>query len=681
MSDQKSPQIRIQNLRTQIEEANYAYFNENHEIVPESVRDQLKRELIELEEKYPEFYDPNSPTQRVGVPLAGKLPKITHSARKFSLSDVFAPDELRDFDKKIKRFLRLETVEYSCELKIDGLNITLIYKNGKLEKAVTRGDGSVGEDVTHSIRTCENLPLKLKQPLDAEFGGEVFISLKNFEKLQKKYPEDNFANARNLAAGSVRQLNPKIAAQRHLQIFLYETSSSETLKIKNQHHLFDFFDQENLPHEKEFKVFDNIEKVIKFCEKWGNIKNREQIFYPIDGIVVKVHNFDLRKRLGTTAKTVKWAAAWKFPAVEKYTKLLDVKFQIGRTGAITPVGILEPIEISGSTVSRATLHNCDEIKRKKIKIGDTVIIRKAGEIIPEILAPIEKMRNSTEREIVFPKECPECGTKINNEEKIARCENKNCPAQHREHLFYFAKNLKIEGLGPRTIDELLKLDLIKSPPDFWNLKPLDLAQLPGFKLKKIENLITALNERKQLQFNEILVGAGIRFIGSENAKILTDFFRTKFGDFLINNFVQNARVISIEELKNTDGIGETVAKAIFDFIQNDFAENLFLNFEKNGISIIWSKEKIKNNLLDGKKFVITGTFENFSRDELKKIISDGGGKIMSAISKNVDILLTGKNPGSKLKKAEELDIEIWDEQKICSAVGMEFLEKEIQSLF
>ncbi len=672
---------RIIKLRKQIEEANQAYFNENREIVPESVRDQMKRELIELEEKYPEFYDPNSPTQRVGVPLAGKLPKITHSTRKFSLADVFAPDELRDFDKKIKRFLRLEQVEYSCELKIDGLNITLIYKDGILEKAVTRGDGTVGEDVTHSIRTCENLPLNLNDKIEAEFGGEVFISRTNFEKLQKKFPDENFANARNLAAGSVRQLNPKIAAGRHLQIFLYETSTNETLGIKNQRELFHYFDKQNLPHEKEFRVFDNIEKVIKFCEKWGDIRNREQIFYPIDGIVVKVHNFTLRKRLGTTAKTVKWAAAWKFPAVEKYTKLLDVKFQIGRTGAITPVGILKPIEISGSTVSRATLHNYDEIKRKKIKIGDTVIVRKAGEIIPEILAPIEKMRVGTERKIIFPKKCPECGELINSDEKISRCENKDCPAQHREHLFYFAKNLKIEGLGPRTIDELLKLDLIKSPPDFWQLKPLDLAQLPGFKLKKIKNLIASLASRKNLLFEEILVGAGIRFIGSENAKILTDFFRTKFNKFLINNFVQLAREIKIEEFKNTDGIGGKVAEAIFNFVQSTVAKNLFSNFEKANITIFWPEEKIKNSNLDGKKFVITGTFENFSRDELKKNISDGGGKIMSAISKNIDILVVGKNPGSKLKKADELKIDVYDEQKICSIINISYQKKKESQLF
>ena len=402
--------LRIGKLREKLWEAIRAYFNENREIVPESVRDQMKKELIELETKFPELITPDSPTQRVGAPLDGKLPKVEHISRKFSLGDVFNAEELREFDEKVKRFLNTKSVQYSCELKIDGINVTLWYEKGELVRAVSRGDGFVGEDITHSIKTCQNIPLKLQEPLDLEVSGECFISRKNFQEILKNEPEE-FANARNLAAGSVRQLDPRIAAKRNLQIFLYELgkhSDEVAEKVKDQSSLFKFFDQLGLPHESEFKVIGGMDDVIKFCEQVTNSDMRKKLWYEIDGIVIKVHDFALRKRMGFTAKTAKYAIAWKFPATEKYTKLLDVHFQVGRTGAITPVGILEPIEIDGSTVSRASLHNEGEMMRKAVKIGDTVIVRKAGDIIPEILEPIENMRDGSEKDIIFPDTCPEC---------------------------------------------------------------------------------------------------------------------------------------------------------------------------------------------------------------------------------------------------------------------------------
>ncbi len=661
-------QARIEKLRSQIWEANAAYFNENKEIVPEAVRDQLKKELIELETQFPDLITPDSPTQRVGAPLAGKLPKVPHRKRKYSLADAFSADELREFDERVKRFLKVDEVEYSCELKIDGINITLWYEGGELVKALTRGDGQTGEDVTHTIRTCENLPLELPEKLDLEVAGECFIAKNDFEKLQKAFPDGNFANPRNLCAGSVRQLDPAVAGGRNLRLFLYEMRGE---KIKNQQELFEFFDQLGLPHEKDFKVLGDIEKVIKFCDHWSDKKHRNGLFYEIDGVVVKVHDFALRERLGYTAKTAKYAIAYKFPAEEKYTKLLDVHFQVGRTGAVTPVAILEPVVISGSTVSRATLHNADEIERKNVMIGDTVVVRKAGEIIPEVLEPILSLREKEAQSIVFPDHCPECDQPLNRTEIVARCENPDCPARHREKLIYFAQMLKIDGLGEKTIDALLDLELLHRPPDLWKLKPLDLAMLPGFKEKKILNLIAALEDKKKLTLTEIFTSLGIRLVGTENAKMFADFFYEKFGEFKMSELNKKIDQTSVEEFIDIDGVGEKVAEHFFDFIHSERGKSQFADFATVGIELHWPEANTEDQIFAGKKFLITGTFEAFSRDELKKILTEKGGKVLSAISANVDILCAGTSPGSKLKKAQELSVEIWEEDRILSECKIE----------
>ncbi len=708
--NKKDAELRIKQLRKKILEANQAYFNENREIFSESVRDQLKKELISLETQYPDLITPDSPTQRVGAPLTSKLPKIPHKSRKFSLADIFNAEEAREFDARVKRFLKTEQIDYSCELKIDGINVTIWYENGKFSRAISRGDGKIGEDITHTIRTCKNLPLQLPYDIDLEVSGECFIAKQNFAKILEKSRE-NFANSRNLTAGTVRQLDPQIAAERYLQVFLYTLGKSNFLplprgegwgegnkkfKIKNQSDLFNFFDQVGLPHESDFQVFDDIEKVIKFCEQWSDKKSREKLWYDIDGIVIKVHDFDLRKRLGYTAKTAKYAVAWKFPAEEKYTKLLDVHFQVGRTGAITPVGILEPVEIAGSTVSRATLHNSDEISRKKIKIGDTVIVRKAGDIIPEILEPLTDLRTGEEQEIKFPRNCPECGEILDNSEKITRCLNPNCPARHRENLLYFAKTLKIDGLGEKTIEALLELDLIHSPVDFWKLDQFDLVQLPGFKFKKVENLLMSLEKRKKLQLWEIFAGLGIRLVGTENAKILANFFRGKFGEFTMAEFLEIIKLphptplllgegasrenpavprkavakFSLDQLIAIDGIGEKVAESFYQFLTSQRTQKLFKEFKEVGVELVWEKETT-GGIFSGKKIVITGSFAGISRDELKKIIVQNGGKVSSSVSSATDLLLAGEKAGSKLKKAEELGIEIWNEEKFYRELGME----------
>lgn len=659
MSD-STPFERIQHLKDEINAWNRAYFNDNKTLFPEGVRDQLKKELIELEQKHPHLITPDSPTQRVGAPLGGKLPKVPHRSKRYSLSDVFEAQELREFDERVKRFLRVEQLNYSCELKIDGINITLWYEQGKLIRALTRGDGNVGEDVTHSIKTCKNIPLVLPQPLDLEVSGECFIAHKDFQNINKNL-EEPFANARNLTAGTVRQLDPKIAHNRNIRIFLYE--SYNDLNVSNQKELFDLFEELELPHEKEYEVFSDIEDVLAFCQKWSEKKNREKVWYDIDGIVIKVHDFEYRKRLGYTAKTAKYAIAWKFPAEEKHTTLLYVDFQVGRTGAVTPVGILDPILLAGSTVSRATLHNREEMERKNIKIGDQVIVRKAGDIIPEIIGALEHLRDGTQQDITFPTLCPECQTPLDTTEIVARCENPDCPAKHRESLIYFAKTLDIDGLGVKTIEALLERKLVKTPPDFWKLDHMDLAMIPGFKHRKVYNLLDSLQSRKKIELSTIFTGLGIRNIGKENAALLADFLRNQHGDFLIVDLPSHLENISREELENIDGIGTTVAQSFYDFIHTSTTKKLWQDFISQGIEILWPAPLDQTLPFIGKKFLITGSFASISRDELKKIITHQGGKVLSAISQNVDILIAGEKPGSKLKKAEDLGIEIWNEEK------------------
>ncbi len=685
---------RIKILRIKLIEANTAYFTEDREIIPESVRDQLKAELIELETQFPDLITPDSPTQRVGAALSEKLPKIDHKTRKYSLGDAFSTEDLIEFDERVKRFLRVENVEYSCELKIDGLNITLWYEQGKLAKAITRGNGITGEDVTHTIRTIHNLPLELKEPLDLEVAGEVFIGKNDFESINNKLEEENrFKNTRNLAAGSVRQLDPKISSQRNLQVFLYEmgATTQQNIPTKDQTVLFNFFDQLMLPHNPSLKVFNGISDVINFCDQWSDRSLHKDLDFDIDGVVVKIHDFDLRTRLGYTAKTAKWAIAYKFPAEQKYTKLLDIEFQVGRTGAITPVAILEPVDIAGSTVARATLHNQDEITRKGVKIGDTVIIHKAGDIIPEVLEPIESMRDGSESEIIYPSKCPECAELVDMTETIYRCQNNDCPARHRENLYYFAQSLKVDGLGPSTIDSLLELNLIHSPADLWKLTPQDLALVPLFKEKRIFKLIDALGTRKEMTLAELLTSLGIRLVGAENAKIFAEYIRNKCGDVKLGEIVSafplnnedSGSLFSIDSLADLDGIGVKVAESFYTYITSHKNRRLFEDFISIGIDIQWPDQNAQSEKLSGTKFLITGSFEHFSRDELKKIISDQGGKILSSVSKNVDILIAGEKAGSKLTKCEELGVEVWNETQTLNRLDLEAPTKSLpqESLF
>ncbi len=668
--DDMSAKNRIETLRQQINKWNAAYFNDNTTLFPESVRDQLKKELIDLETHYPQFITQDSPTQRVGVVLDSKLPKVIHTQRRYSLSDVFDAQELLDFDLRVKRFLKVDELQYSCELKIDGIHIVVRYENGVLTQALTRGDGVQGEDVTHTIRTCENIPLKLPLPLSLEIMGECFITRQDFENINRNLPVDNkFANARNLAAGSVRQLDPSVAHDRHLRMFFYDTVNTDQ-DINNQTDLFAFFDSMTIPYEKKFFVFSDIQSVLDFCLSWSDGLKRNDIEYDIDGIVVKVHDFSFRERLGSTAKTVKYAVAWKFPAEQKHTELLHVEFQVGRTGAITPVAVLKPVSISGSLVQKATLHTMDEVLRKDIRIGDTVLVHKAGDIIPEVIEPIVHLRSGKETNIDIPTHCPVCKSVLSTSEKVYRCENIHCEAQRKARLLYFVQTLDLEGLGEKTIIALYEKKLIQGFADFWKLDQHDLALLPGFKHKKVYNVLDVLESRKIFPLGQLLTALGIRNVGSETAEILAHFFIDTFGVLDLALLPEKVSTLSIEDILSLDGIGETVAQHVYSFFNDPLTHILFSELSAVGIrfeSVVVADEK--QTPLSGKKIVLTGTFQSMSRDELKQQIQKMGGKVLSAVSSQVDFVFAGDKAGSKKKKAEEISIPVLEESDVLSLFG------------
>lgn len=661
---------RIKNLRKQIEDANRAYFLEDSEIVPEAIRDQMKKELLALEAEHPEYYDAQSPTQRVGAPLQGKLPKIKHKSRKYSLADAFDLTELEEFDARVQRFLKTNQVEYSCEQKIDGLNITLWYVGGILQKAITRGNGTHGEDVTHSIRTCKNIPLKLPKPLDIEVSGECFMFRSDFDRICREETNKDYANPRNLAAGSVRQLDPQVAATRNLQIYLYELGQNNMEHPpQNQEAFFALCDELGLPHQEGLQTYTNIYDVHAYCETSGDTAKRKAIPYDIDGVVIKVHDFALRKRLGYTAKTAKYAIAWKFPAEEKYTVLQDVVFQVGRTGAITPVAMLQPVDIAGSTVSRAILHNADEIARKDIRIGDTVIVRKAGDIIPEVVEPIIKLRTPGTQPIVFPTQCPVCDHILETSEIVARCENPLCAAQHEERLVYFVKTLKLEGLGRETIKALRNKDMIENFGDLWRLDEHDLILLDGFKHKKVFNVLDELKNKKTLLFPTLLTALGIRFVGSENAKLIARYIQDTMGKKTLPELQKLLPSITHEQLMHIDGLGETVSQTFEHFAKNE-ATHILGDLVDAGLSVSWPEASLQSGPLVGKKIVITGSFEHFSRDEVKSMVQKNGGKVLSAVSGGMDYLFVGENPGGKRQKAEALGKTIYNEGQIAELLGI-----------
>ena len=674
--DQNEAKIRIEKLKVKIKDLNYKYFVLDQSEVSESVRDSLKRELIDLETQFPELITPDSPTQRVGSVLSSRFKEQTHTTPKMSLSDVFSAEEIRDWSERIKKLVSTP-MEFVCELKIDGLNITIQYEKGLFVRALTRGDGKTGEDVTHTVKTIESIPLKLNEEIDLEVSGEVYLPKKSFEELNLAQAANDlppFANPRNAAAGSVRQLDPQVSASRKLDMFCYHIDRNTLHEnIKTQEDVLKSLQHQGLRICASYKKFTNIDEVIKFCDHWH--KKRESLPFEIDGIVIKVNDLEQQKVMGFTAKAPRFAVAYKFPAAQVSSKILDIILQIGRTGAVTPVAVMTPTLVAGSTVSRATLHNEDEIRKKDIRIGDTVIIQKAGDVIPEVVEVIKDLRTGDEKEFIFPENCPVCGSPIERreEESAYYCTNKNCFAREKEGIIHFVskKAFNIDGLGEKLVNQFLEAGLIRDAADIFLLKPEDVMGLELFQEKRTNNLFTSVENSKTIALERFLFALGIRYLGEQSSYDFAKFIVAHLQDkmnFNIHDLLEIVKTFTIDEIENIDGIGEKIGVTLHEWFNDEKNQAYLEKLSTVGIKLTTTTLD-STGALAGKSFVLTGTLVDFTRDQAKDLIKQKGGKIHSSISKDTDYLVAGEAAGSKLKKAQELGINIIDESEFKKLLG------------
>jgi len=583
---------RISELREEIRYHDRKYYVENNPVISDYEYDQLMEELKKLESEHPEYVTPDSPTQRVsGQPVEG-FSSVKHKIPMLSLDNTYSSKELLDFDKRMKKFLGGEKPDYAVELKIDGVGVALIYENGVLVRGATRGDGSTGDDITSNIRTIKSIPLKLDianetKPLaNCEVRGEVYMTRKGFEALNKekaKKGEPLFANPRNAAAGSLRQLDPKVVSKRNLDVFLYTLSYTKEGGYKTHMECLEAMKKAGLKVNPNINKFSNIEDVIKYCDSWENKK--ETLDYETDGMVIKVGSLEQQKRLGSTIKNPRWAVAYKFPPKQVTTKITDIVIQVGRTGALTPVAVLEPVELSGSTISRATLHNEDEIKRKDIRVGDTVFIEKAGEVIPEVIKPVKEKRTGKEKIFIMPKKCPVCNSDVvrPEDEAVSRCIGLSCPAQLKNSLHHFASRhaMNIDGLGPAIIDQLVDKKIVRDISDLYILKIDVLANLERMGEKSAQNLLDEINESKKNEFSRLLFGLGIRYVGRHIAKLLSENFSS------IDEIMHAEK----EKIEKIEGIGGIVAESIILFFRDEKNREIIEKLGKNGVSMESKVEK------------------------------------------------------------------------------------------
>ena len=647
---------RLDELIKMIEEANIEYYTLDNPTHTDREYDNWMSELIDIEEKYPELKRPDSPTEKVGGEIIDEFQKVTHKIPMFSIADVFNEAEIVGFIEKIEK--EYPNANYVCELKIDGLAVSLEYENGIFKRAATRGNGTIGEDITHNVKTIKSIPLRLKKPETLEVRGEIYMPKKSFNRLNEEREKQGlplFQNPRNAAAGSIRQLDSKIAKQRGLDAFLYHVPATD--RSTHYEALMDLVDL-GLVVNPNIKLVKSLEEILDYINYWTS--HRDELPYEIDGIVIKVNDIHMQRELGATAKYPRWVIAYKFPAEEVKSKLTDIKCTVGRTGQITPNAIFDPIRIMGSTVRRATLHNDKYIKEKDLKIGDYILVRKAGDVIPEVVGPIISERTGNEIDFIMPNECPICSTSLvrTNSGIDLRCPNDNCPARSIESLIHFAdrKAMNIEGLGERIIEDFYNMDIIKTIPDIYNLKNKkeELIELEGFGHKSVNSLIENIEESKNNSLEKLLFAIGINGIGEKNAKLLAKKYHNL--DNLIN--------ASIDELTNIPDIGPILAKNIYSFFKNVDNQELINKLKEIGINLEYLGVKtIENPNLLNKKIVVTGTLTKYTRDEIQTLIEQNGGKWTTSVTKNTDAVIVGENPGSKYDKARELNIPIWNEEE------------------
>ncbi len=630
------------------------YYDDDNPEISDFEYDMLMNELKNLEREFPEFIDKNSLTQKVGGTVKEGFEKVTHVVPLQSLQDVFSFDELYSFDERMKKFD--SNIKYVVETKIDGLSVALEYKNGEFIKGATRGNGQVGEDITDNLKTIKTIPQKLKEKIDIIVRGEVFISKKDFDELNEKQDEDNkFANARNLAAGSLRQLDSSITKSRPLDIYIFNVQKSDDIKFTSHYESLVYLEKLGFNVNPIKILCNDIEDAIKAVENIGN--TREEIPFGIDGAVIKVDDLALREEIGTTFKTPKWAIAYKYPPEQKETILKDIICNVGRTGVITPMAILEPVVVAGSKISKTTLHNEDFIKEKDLKIGDHILIQKAGDVIPEVVKVLKEKRTGQEKEFEMPKVCPVCGAPAIREEGEAavRCIGVECKAQNLRNIIHFAskEGMNIEGLGEKIVEQLYNNGLIETIADIYYLKQEDIESLKKDGKKFAKNLIDAIEKSKNNDLDRLICAMGIRHIGTKSAKTLAKKFKSIDG-------LMNA---SLEELIETDDVGDITAQSIYEFFKQEQTIDLINKLKNVNVNMELEQAEGLDNRFEGKTFVLTGTLEEFTRDEASKIIEDFGGKTSSSVSKKTDYVLAGEEAGSKLTKAESLGVKIITEQE------------------
>ena len=652
-------------MKNKIEKYNNLYYNEDNPIISDMEYDGLLRKLKEMEKEYPALLEiDDSPTEKIGGTASNKFSKVEHKVPMLSLSNTYNIAEIEDFDKRVKKIINFsEKIEYILELKLDGLSISLIYENGNLTRAVTRGDGKIGEDVTENIMEIESIPKKLKEPISLEVRGEIILPIQNFNKINEEREENGeevFANPRNAAAGTIRQLDSTIVSKRGLDCYLYYLVNAENYGIKTHLESIKFIEKLGFKTTKVFEKYSDFKTLEKSIEKWRT--KREKLDYETDGLVIKINDFSFYETLGYTTKSPRWAIAYKFPAEQVKTRLLDVTFQVGRTGVVTPVAELEAVNLSGSVVKRASLHNFDEIRRKDIKIGDNVIVEKAAEIIPQVVNVVFDDRKGTEKEIKEPESCPACGTKLVKEEGLValKCLNPHCPEKIKREISYFVSRdaMNISGLGEKIVEKFIELEKIKTVVDIYFLENYrnELENLEKMGKKSVENLLNSINESKNQDFSKVLYALGIPFVGKFNANLLSKTFKD----------IDVLKEKSVEELLEVKGIGDKAAIAVNTFLNNENNWKIITELKEIGLKFKFEEDElkeVKDNPIKGKNFLATGKLQKYKRNEIKDIILEKGGNYLSAVSKNLDFLIAGEKAGSKLEKAHNLGIRVLSEDE------------------
>ena len=657
---------RIEQLREEINYHNYLYYVLDQPVITDADYDALMRELKEIEDKYPETVTPDSPTQRIGAPPSEKFASVSHSIPMLSLDDAFSQEEVLEFDQRAKRLLQTdEEIEYTVEPKMDGLAVELVYENGMFVLGSTRGDGYTGEDVTANLRTIRSLPLRLIErhlspPGRLEVRGEVFINKDAFKRLNKKRMEDGeppFANPRNAAAGSLRQLDPNITAGRPLNIFCYGIGIAEGCSFGTQWEVLSSLRKWGLRVNPMAEKQKGIRGAIHYHRRMN--RKRKDLDYEIDGIVIKVNDLDLQKRLGAKAKSPRWALAYKFEAAQAVTRIIEIQLSVGRTGAVTPIALMEPVKVGGVMVSRATLHNEDEIRRKDVRIGDWVIVRRAGDVIPEVVRPLPERRTGKEQVFVMPQTCPVCGSNLRRKpgEAVWRCPNPECFPRLVKQLTHFASKgaMDIEGLGPKVAEQLISAGLVRSISDLYSINLSDLLSLDRFAEKSAENLLSAIETSKETSFARFFYALGIRHVGDVTAQLLADHFGS----------MEALKDASEEELMAVEGIGPEVAFSIRSWFDDNKNLRLTESLLDAGIRFTDLREARTSPLKD-RTFVFTGGLSSLTREQAKNIVRDLGGQVASAVGRKTDYVVAGGNPGSKLRKALELGIPVLSEEEFLA---------------